>query len=393
MEPKLFSTKDLHTGRMVYFFFFSGFGILMTFLNVYYRSRGLSGLQIGTLTAVFPLVGMIFAPLWGYVNDRLGNPKVILALATMGTLGSLVGMNAASSFTQLLAAVGVLGAFYSMLMPVVDVVNLKLLEGQRERYGEQRIWGSLGFIFTTLSTGWLFERFGLHMMFAACGAAFLGMLVGVLRLPAGLRTERRGSSSGLRLLVTNPAWVIFTIGQFILSISSTGMNHFLGVYMRELGAGESLVGMAVGIGAVSELPVMRYSQFFLKRLGAPRMLLLACGAYALRFALYSWMPSAEWALLVGLLNGLTFGMFWVSAVVYINTIAPPEYQTTAQSLVTSVVSLATVSGAPLSGWVFDHWGGSTLYGLYIVLALAAGGVLAWGVRRTGLGKTHSERTV
>ncbi|MGD8458451.1 MAG: MFS transporter, partial [Anaerolineales bacterium] len=64
--------------RILYFFYFAAFGIIGTYLNIYYRDSGLSGLQIGILASVLPLVSMGAAPLWGIWSDRIGQVKNLL---------------------------------------------------------------------------------------------------------------------------------------------------------------------------------------------------------------------------------------------------------------------------------------------------------------------------
>ena len=65
----------------MYFLYYTGFGIYLPFINIYYSHIGLSGLEIGLINTLSPLVGMLSAPLWGILNDRFGKTRVLLAIA------------------------------------------------------------------------------------------------------------------------------------------------------------------------------------------------------------------------------------------------------------------------------------------------------------------------
>ena len=58
--------------RVLYFLYFGALGGYWTYLNVYYREIGLSGMQIGLVNTLSPLVSIFAATMWGMVNDRLG---------------------------------------------------------------------------------------------------------------------------------------------------------------------------------------------------------------------------------------------------------------------------------------------------------------------------------
>lgn len=64
-----------------------GFGIVIPLVPLYAEQFGASVVEIGLLTAVYALMQLVFAPVWGRVSDRYGRRPVIL--------GSLLGSAAA----------------------------------------------------------------------------------------------------------------------------------------------------------------------------------------------------------------------------------------------------------------------------------------------------------
>ncbi|MCJ7549732.1 MAG: MFS transporter, partial [Anaerolineae bacterium] len=55
--------------RLFYFLFFAAMSSLMPYFAMHYRHRGMTGTQVGVLTGLLPLVGMIAAPLWSALAD------------------------------------------------------------------------------------------------------------------------------------------------------------------------------------------------------------------------------------------------------------------------------------------------------------------------------------
>lgn len=367
---------DLTVTRLLYFFFFAGFGLYTAYANLYFRASGFSGAQIGWLSSIVMLVGMLSSPLWGYINDRTSRPRLTLSAASLGAAISVVVLGKTESFSLTLVAGAVFGFFYSTLMPFIDQSNLRLLGEAHEGYARQRIWGTVGFIISAFVSGVVLERIGMQWVFPLIAVDFIIVLLFAQFLPVQLPPITGGPRSTAMhnspsVFFRNPVWVLFMLGVFVLTLATAGMNNFIGIHLRDLGGSEELVGIIFSLGAISELPVMFFSPFLLRKMGIRSMIILAVIANVLRLMLYMVMPSAVWAVPISLLNALTFGVFWVAAVVYVNRLSPHGLGYTGQSLLTSAMSLASVVGASASGWIYDARGGAFLFGTLALLALAS----------------------
>lgn len=79
------------------------------------------------------------------------------------------------------------------------------------------------------------------------------------------------------------------------------------------------------------------------------------------------------------LHGITFGIYWVSAVSYANDLAPENLKATAQGMLVATLNLAAVLGGVVSGLLYDHFGLAFLFRLYSGLTIVA--LVLLGVRR------------
>lgn len=357
--------------RLLYLFFFAGMGMFFSFINVYYLEIGLSGVQIGLLSTIGPLIGVFSSILWGVASDRFGRPRLLFLLAAIGTLSAVTVLSGVRVFAWMIPVVVWLSLFNTPLPAMMDGTTFRLLKDHPERYGRYRMWGTIGFIVTSLAGGFLFERIGVAAVFPAYGltiALFLLSTFGLPNTPIRLRTS---PLDGIGHLVRQPAWLLFAVSVFILWIASTGAISFVGVLIKSMGGSERLIGFNWAIAAAVELPVMWSSAWLLKHLGSNRLITIAFAGYFLRILFYGLIPAPEWAVAVNVFHAFSYVPFLIGSVAYANQLAPPELKATSQGLLFSVMSLGNVIGALLSGWLFDHLGPSGLFRSLAFVALFA----------------------
>lgn len=359
------SRKDRWALKGLYFFQFAAVGQFFTFVNVYYRGIGLSGTQIGLVGTLGGLVGIFSTALWGLLSDRFGKTRLLFLSAVLGAMLAVMGLSAAGTFFWIILAACTLALFNSALSPLLDSTTLALLGEQRQRYGSFRVWGSIGFIITSSVIGIIYERMGLHSMFAGY-AMIMGLFLIVAMFLPDQPIHLSGSLlRGLNDMVRQPLWMLFALSVFFLWLANSGTMAFISVTIKAMGGSDRLIGLSWTTAAIAELPVMVFSGALLRKFGAVRLLFVSFLGYFFRIFLYALMPSPTWAPVIGTLNAVSFVPFWVSAVTYASELAPPSLRATAQGLLFSVMSLSNVVGALFSGWLFDQIGPQ---GLFVTLA-------------------------
>jgi len=374
--------------RLLYFFFFAGMGMFFSFINVYYLEIGLTGVQIGLLGMIGPLVGVFSSILWGMLTDHFGRPRLLFMLAAAGALSAVIALSGIRIFFWMVPVVVWLSLFNTPIPAMMDSTTFRLLKDHPERYGRYRMWGTCGFILTSLAGGFLFERTGVATVFPAYALTIVLFLFSTLGLPNTPIRLRTSPFDGVGQLVRQPPWLLFALSVFILWIASTGSISFVGVLIKDMGGSASLIGLNWAVAAAVELPVMFSSAFLLRRLGANRLITIAFIGYFLRILLYGLIPTPGWAVAVNVLHAFSYVPFLIGSVAYANQIAPAELKATSQGLLFSVMSMGNVIGALLSGWLYDRLGPS---GLFRSLAFVA--LLAFIVFTTGQFLLHKRAVV
>jgi len=367
----------LWTIRALYFFYFAGAGIYVSFINVYYSSIGLSGFQIGIINTLAPVIGIFGSLLWGMLSDRFGKIRLLMMTAALGSAIASFGIGTARTFSWILPLAGVYSLFVSTIGPLLDSSNLAELGEHKDRYGLQRIWGTIGFTITSSTVGLVLEITGLHFMFVLYPLIMLTLFAAA----SGLRPRPipMGESlfTGVRQMVRKREWLFFAASVFLLVLGSNGVSNFLGIAMEDMGAKDWMLGLVWTMSSLSELPVMFFGAQLVRQLGAQRMLTVAFMFYIVRISLFGLMPVPEWALWINLMNACTYGLFWIGSVTYAYDLAPENLKVTSQSLLLVIMNISAAVGSPLSGWLYDK------IGKHLFLVGGGFALAAWLVFLTG----------
>lgn len=379
LEVPLHRERGLRSMRTLYFLYFAAVGAYWTFINVYYRSIGLSGTEIGLVNTLPPLVAIFAATMWGMLNDRLGQARLVLRISVPGVILSALLLSQVRAFGWIVVMACLLAFFNSATIPLMDNTTLRLLGEERGHYGRYRVLGSVGFIIVSLGVGYIYEITGYQWIFYS-----FALIMGLFVLAAsGLPNERvRLSGSvwgGLGTMVRQPAWLVFAISAFLLWISNNGTMAFIGIVVQGMGGSAPLIGLVWMASAVAEIPIMLTSDRLLKRGGPTLLISLAFVAFIVRAVLFALMPSPNWAPWVASLGGLAYSLFWMSAVTYANDSAPEHLKSTAQGLLFSLLNLAGMAGSLFSGWMYDVAGPRGLF--WAMAAFATAGMVVFVVGR------------
>lgn len=367
-----------HAGRSLrlgYFWCFAAVASFGPFATLYYRELGFSGIEVGILAAL-PAVALAFAgPLWGAAADALAAHRRLLQVA-LG-IAALLALAATqvSSFVAVLAVIALFAVASAPTASLLDGYAVSIGERLGISYGSLRVWGSIGYTLSVLAVGRLMgER--VSRLFLVTHAAFL--LVGLLAtfgLPRLGEQRPRPLFAGLGELGRNRPLAALLAVAFLVSTGIAAMYGFLGIRIEELGGSASLVGAATALGAMSELPVVAFGGWFLRKLGAVRLIALAISVYTVRLTAYGLITDPEWVLPVQLLHGLSYGAFLVASVTLVHRLAGREHAATAQALLAAVsFGLGNVTGALIGGGLLDAVGTAWLFrgaaGLMLVTLVA-----------------------
>ncbi len=382
--PRATSKPRLWVTAALFFTQYVAFGVYFTFLNVYLRSVGLTGSEIGFNGMVVGIFAMLGTFVWSYLADRTGRPRVLLVVGAVGTLAGaqLVPLVAANSLQPAFWWYVVINAFVGLMNAaintLIDSTAVAMLGDQRHKYGLYRLGGSIGFIVGAVGAGQLYDRVGYGWMFASFAVVMLAFAGFTLLLPARVARVVGSGKQEIGRMIRRPEWLILILSLFVFWGGYSASFAFNGVILKAMGASDSLISYSAVIGTLIELPFMAYSGRLIQRFGPSRLLAVGLLIQAVRFLLLSQMRAPEWAIAFNLLNGPGYVFTWNSAVYLVARFAPPGLGATAQGIMASTLGLANILSSAASGVLFDNFGFSTLYILFAATSAVALVIFAVG---------------
>jgi PPP family 3-phenylpropionic acid transporter len=356
----------------LFFSFYLALGAFMPFINLYYERMGLSGRQIGLLTAIPIFVSSIAVLLWSSLADTLHWHRRILRTGLLLSAAAILLLSTATTFEGLLGYIVLYAFFSSCVVPLLDSWALEAAETSKRSYGELRLWGAVGWSISTVLVGLIVQYYEIRWIFYAYAGLLLFTFTIALFQPRRKLVERHSLWHGLKTILLEKALLLFLLAIFLVFLTLNAINTFFSIYLDAIGASEGAIGLAWAIASLSEIPVMLFSGRIARRIGAAGLLKIAFTVFAIRWLLFSFITTPVPALLVQTLAGLSFGTYLVGAVTYINQRTPAGLSTTAQALLNLVsFGLGSVSGSLLGGYLVETITFASFFRLLALIVLLA----------------------
>ncbi len=316
--------------RALYALYYASGACWSPFFAVYLRQVGLSGLQVGTVAGIRPAVVLLSQPLWGLAADVRGRRRTLLFTMSLAAL-LLLGYIWPAGFWFFFAWTVLYALLSNPVGALIDSLVLDHLEERRSvSFGDVRLWGAVGWAAAALVIGRILAGRDLRLIFVF-GAAlmFVGLVVawrGTRSAPG--RVSLGGHWRGLGVVLHSRRLVAFLALVMFMQIGAASIFTFYGVYMSELGAPRPLIGMAYTLQGLSELPLYLAAAGIIRRLSPGKTLVVAFLVFAGRMLLYSSIRVPALAMAVEATHGLSWSLFLVASVGYVNRLVPREWRAT-----------------------------------------------------------------
>ena len=201
---------------------------------------------------------------------------------------------------------------------------------------------------------------------------------------SGTKTEEKVDVwDGISKLVQNPDVIMFFVLIYVIGFSSGAIENFCYVRMREIGLSGKTLGLSRLLSSCLGAPMFWFSGQLQQYLGAETVLIGTLCSFAARFVLYASMTDAVFGFLAEAIRGLTFGLFWSTAVITSNRMAPPGCSATMPMLLNAVYAgIGNSMGAMIAGKIVSSVGivDTFLYAAYLDVVVALGAILFLNAR-------------
>ncbi|WCK55478.1 MFS transporter [Aneurinibacillus sp. Ricciae_BoGa-3] len=341
----------------VMFLVMVGFGVIIPVLPFFAKQIGATPAQLGWLMAVYSLMQLLFAPMWGRISDRIGRKPVML----IGIAGLAISffLFAISSQLWMLFAARILGGFLSsanMPTTMAYVADVTTPESRGKGMGKIGASIGLGFIFGPAIGGIFAEHHLQTPFFITSGLAVITFFFVLFAVRESLPAEKRANRQEHR----ESRWAAFQgsmaflyILSFFVSFSLSGLEatfaYFAaaraGIGAKQIGYIFMIMGLAGAIvqgGLIGRL-IKKFGEGAVIQGG----LFVSAIGFLLILLTHSFSSAALYLTIFGLGNGVIRPS--VSALISKHTTVG---QGTASGLMSSFDSLGRIAGPPLGGILY-----------------------------------------
>ncbi|MFD0586663.1 MFS transporter [Paenibacillus sp. GCM10027627] len=370
-KGKLSSTakQETLTLRAFNFSTFSTQALIISFIPLYFMSQGFTESQIGILYSSGLFVSIFANIITGIASDKYRTLRKILIVLLFGQLVMLSLLVPAESFMMVCV---VMTAFYFFQTPIIPLSDsLLLLSSQYTGtpYALIRIFGSLGFAISAYGFGLLLKEIGSEWtLYVAIGTVAVSLVLSFLIKDYQGNTRKIEFSGFFKLLREKHVMLFF----FLILLVSTAhrmYESFLAVTMRQLGASDSLIGLALLVSAVSEIPILFLLGKYGHKLKELPLLVFASLMYGLRLWLLSKITDPAWIVATQAMHSVSFGIYFSTALRYISGLIPDEYRASGQAVYTIIwTGVAGIISGVLGGIVYEQFGRVVFY--YVATGIA-----------------------
>lgn len=354
METK----RSLSILFLVMFLVMVGFGIIIPVLPFFAEEVGATPTELGLLMAVYSLMQLIFAPMWGRVSDRFGRKPVIM-IGIAGLAFSFFIMAISTQLWMLFFARIIGGILSAANMPttMAYVADITTQENRSKGMGIIGAAIGLGFIFGP-AIGGIFSKTSLNMPFFIAGAFsiltfFLVILFLKESLPSEKRNELASRKTSLWTDLNGPISILFVL-QLFVTLSLSGLEATFAYFAAEkAGIGTTQLGyifMIMGFagalvqGGLVGTFTKRYGEGIVIQLG----IIISAIGFGLILLVHNFTTAAIYLTIFGIGNGLIRPC--VSGLLT-KTSNTGHGNTT--GLLSSFDSLGRIIGPPLGGLLFS----------------------------------------
>jgi PPP family 3-phenylpropionic acid transporter len=363
-----------------YFFYFSVLGVLIPFFPVYLKSLGYGPAQIGLLMAIFPATKILSPPIWGWLADRFFGPLWLVRLGSLISLLCFILMSwiPLSGLPSLLV---LFGFSWSAVLPLFESVALAFLGLGNNRYADIRLWGSIGFVVSSLLAAmWIEAMMPIGSLPALMALLLAGQCIASSFVPTSSSCSKREAGGGGRPL-RGRFW-IFILGAFLLQVSHGAYYSFFSLFLDEHGYGRYEIGAIWSLGVLSEVLLFWGFRFCSSEVRSEVLLTLGLAITCLRWlALSIGIYHPIWIILVQVMHAGSFGLPHIAAIKIIGETFGDRQNSRGQGAYAGIgFGLGGLVGSLMAGYLWGRISGDQVFLVSALVAWLAFQVQVFGAR-------------
>lgn len=363
------------TGKaaLLIFFYYAAVGSIAPIYNLLFQAKGFEMAVISYILMV-PRVFYVFSGvIWASIADFFRIHRRLLSLAMLLTIPFMIGLRFSSGFLANIILFGLFAFCLTPLIPLTDNAVISILGDDHQKFGTIRFWGAISYGLSALMVGRLTDLFSINIAYWFYVGSILLCAWIAWRLPEQPQYKPIPFWRGVHLVIGEKRWIGFLFASVLMGFGQMLLLNYYSPFMKDIGATNSMIGLSITISTLSEIPIYLYSPRFMKKGTEKICIQVALFVMAVRSFSYAFIHDPEVILWLQLVNGLTYALFWIGAVIYVKNLAPEGFAATSQAfLAAAFFGLGGILGTLGAGQIYAAFGHQVMF---IVCGVA--GILGW----------------
>ena len=340
----------------------------INFVAPYLSAAQVSTKSIGILVAASCLLAVVFQQIFGRMVDRnlVDGKKLLLFMTAILTVAafSLVFVTGGG-----LRAV-IFGGLYCItliMMPILYSFSFFYEnKGVSVNYGVARGCGSMSYAACSTVLGFLVAKLGTGVVpvtYGLLGVTLFAILLSMPTLKGTVSMSSAPTQSHSLQLNKFPAFRLMLIGLSLVMLFHNMLMTYFIYAIEHVGGDSSNLGIALGLAAVLEIPVL-FLYTRIKGNTASKYFLTAAGVFFFaKAALFVVAQSVTMIYLIQCLQIVSYGLMAAARVYYVDETVGKKYETTGQAYMSATETIGIVFGSIIGGFLLQGFGvGALLWG-------------------------------
>ena len=355
-------------------------GLILPFFPLYLDGRGLDAVMIGVMTGLIALAKVIAPPWIGHLLDGRSAAAthrfIIIASALAAVTAFLFDLS--DNIVLFAAIVLLFGIFWATILPLTDSLSITVSETDAADYGRLRVWGSIGFVITSLAGGLWLVGDNINAFPIVLGVLMLILVFAAVGFPMFKPTELETLES---TKFSKTFYILLAIA-FIMQVSHGAYYGFFSLYLAEAGYSGGQIGIYWVVGVVAEIILMWLWSKKLQQANPTIVFTLCLALASLRWAGTGITTDPIILFLLQLLHAASFAAFHVTAIAWVKRLSPDSRHGAAQGLFSAAgFGLGSTIGIMGCGLIVSAFSYSIAFYLCAIIALL-GIPLSFYIRKT-----------
>lgn len=317
------------------------------------RYKGYEPIQIGTLISLFTLMGIFGQLFIGYFCSKFKTIKKVFLVSLLLTMftGFFSFLFPKSIYFYIVFFM--LGIFSSILTSLIDTWVME--SDEKNSFGKLRCFGSFGWAFGVLLTGYIISSFGYFVVKIVFGLSVLIATIVTLRIKD---TEKENNKKiSIKYLIKNKKYNFLIFSLLMVCISYRAYLQLIPYLVEYMGYDVSSLGVYYFLSSFSDILMFIFCAKIMHKISPDKLLIVSPIAIIVQLLIVYFTLDLKYLYISCIFQIFTFPVILMVGRVMVDRVSFKDLKTTSQLVGFAMYnSLGIIIASLFVGFLVDRFG-------------------------------------